>query len=165
MSIKITFDLAKKECKLDTNIEPGDESTQIQVAVEGASGVEINHLKFGYNLLLNDSAVSSVTFPEVGKIDTVKEGTVLYENVHIEPNTTYSLQAWSENGGERIDNEFTVTTPIPPQPYPSWTWNGSEWVSPVPVPTDGPADASYKWSEKQQKWFHLVPPLHHYDDI
>ena len=35
----------------------------------------------------------------------------------------------------------------PPSPYPSWTWDGSEWVAPVPKP-----DGDYSWDEDAQAW-------------
>ena len=37
----------------------------------------------------------------------------------------------------------------PPSPYPSWVWDGSEWVAPVPMPDDGGA---YLWDEDAQDW-------------
>lgn len=37
----------------------------------------------------------------------------------------------------------------PPQPYPSWTWNGERWNPPVPYPSDG---NSYAWDEDAQAW-------------
>lgn len=39
----------------------------------------------------------------------------------------------------------------PPQPYPSWTWNGSEWDAPVPQP-DGP----HYWDESAGEWVPVV---------
>jgi hypothetical protein len=36
-----------------------------------------------------------------------------------------------------------------PQPYPSWTREGSFWYPPVPYPTDG---GYYTWNEATQSW-------------
>jgi hypothetical protein len=36
-----------------------------------------------------------------------------------------------------------------PQPYPSWTRNGSLWEAPTPMPTDGKA---YNWNEETTSW-------------
>jgi hypothetical protein len=36
----------------------------------------------------------------------------------------------------------------PPQPYPSWAWDGQRWVSPEPRP-DG---SQWGWDESQQSW-------------
>lgn len=38
---------------------------------------------------------------------------------------------------------------IPPQPYPSWTRNGSIWQAPKPYPTDG---LMYEWVESDLDW-------------
>jgi len=40
---------------------------------------------------------------------------------------------------------------IPPKPYPSWLLNTTttEWVAPVPYPTDG---GMYFWNETTQSW-------------
>jgi hypothetical protein len=38
---------------------------------------------------------------------------------------------------------------ITPQPYPSWTRNGSYWEAPTPMPTDG---QMYYWSEADLNW-------------
>lgn len=38
------------------------------------------------------------------------------------------------------------------QPYPSWTWNGTKWVSPVPLPSDATKDTDYTWDEQNQTW-------------
>ena len=36
-----------------------------------------------------------------------------------------------------------------PQPYPSWTRNGSFWEAPTPMPTDG---QFYRWVEADLNW-------------
>jgi hypothetical protein len=38
---------------------------------------------------------------------------------------------------------------IAPQPYPSWTRNGSYWEAPTPMPTD---EKSYVWDEENLVW-------------
>ena len=38
---------------------------------------------------------------------------------------------------------------IAPQPYPSWTRNGSFWEPPTPYPTDG---LMYQWVESDLNW-------------
>ena len=43
------------------------------------------------------------------------------------------------------DEDIFVT----PQPYPSWTRNGSFWEAPIPMPTDGKL---YQWSETDLNW-------------
>ena len=38
---------------------------------------------------------------------------------------------------------------VSPQPYPSWTRNGSFWEAPTPMPTDGKL---YRWVEADLNW-------------
>jgi hypothetical protein len=38
---------------------------------------------------------------------------------------------------------------VAPQPFPSWVRNGSSWVAPKPMPTDGKI---YDWDEKIGDW-------------
>ena len=42
---------------------------------------------------------------------------------------------------------------VTPQPFPSWTRNGSTWEPPTPYPTD---DNLYRWVEDDLNW-QLVP--------
>lgn len=39
------------------------------------------------------------------------------------------------------------------QPYPSWSWNGNEWVAPLPQPDNG----LYSWDEDSQSWIEQIP--------
>lgn len=39
--------------------------------------------------------------------------------------------------------------PLPP--YPSWTWDGSEWQPPTPKP-----DGDFMWDEDEQDWIPVV---------
>lgn len=52
------------------------------------------------------------------------------------------------NGWTYVDGVF-----IPPQPFPSWTWDGDEWIAPVPMPEDG---GEYWWDEDAQAWVPVV---------
>lgn len=38
---------------------------------------------------------------------------------------------------------------ISPQPWPSWTRQGSGWIPPIPFPSDG---GLYQWNETAQSW-------------
>ena len=44
---------------------------------------------------------------------------------------------------------------IAPQPYASWTRNGSFWEAPVPMPTD---DKMYVWNEETISWDEVAQP-------
>lgn len=42
----------------------------------------------------------------------------------------------------------------PPQPYPSWAWDGTGWQPPTPMPVDG---QFYTWDENGQTWIKATP--------
>lgn len=42
---------------------------------------------------------------------------------------------------------------IAPQPYPSWTRNGSYWEAPTQMPLDG----KYVWDEEKLQWVKIEP--------
>ena len=58
---------------------------------------------------------------------------------------TYAGVGYSYNKAEDIF--------IEPQPYPSWTRNGSFWEAPTPMPTD---DKQYQWVEADLNWQHII---------
>ena len=49
------------------------------------------------------------------------------------------------------DEDIFVT----PQPYASWTRNGSFWEAPVPMPAD---DKMYVWNEETVSWDEVTQP-------
>ena len=54
-------------------------------------------------------------------------------------------------GGDRVAGRFRM-----PSPYPSWVWNGNDWLwdAPVPYPQDG---KGYTWDESLQEWVPIPP--------
>jgi hypothetical protein len=164
-TIKTTFNVIDKSW---SQVEEFMNDSHIDLQFNAIGGMDqnnIDNLSFGYKFSQSGEIITQGNFPTVGTLEFIKETPFTNNIVGISRNSTYQLYVWAENFGDRIDNTFEIQVPPPLQPYPSWSWNGTEWVSPVPMPTDGPVDAAYKWSEKQSKWFLLVPPLTDFDDI
>jgi hypothetical protein len=44
---------------------------------------------------------------------------------------------------------------VTPQPFASWTRNGSYWEAPTPMPTD---DKMYSWNESTLSWDEVTQP-------
>lgn len=59
---------------------------------------------------------------------------------------TYASIGYTYNA----DEDIFVT----PQPYASWTRNGSFWDAPVSMPTD---DKRYQWNEDTTSWIETTP--------
>jgi hypothetical protein len=67
--------------------------------------------------------------------------------------------AWSSSrlGGSWVGSESKVGVGWeeseeglrPVSPFPSWSWDGDKWVSPVPYPDD---ENFYEWDEDTQTW-------------
>lgn len=116
--------------------------------------VDFINLRFGYTLSSNDTELQTQSYPPEGVeyIQTDQEYLTV-DTLNLQPETSYSLFLWAENDGKRYEYTYNFTTPRPPQPYPSWIWNGEIWEAPVPYPED---DKYYQWNEDTQEWEEIV---------
>jgi hypothetical protein len=73
------------------------------------------------------------------------------------PDTAYSASVMVRDGSEVVTDVLNFTTPIPDQPYPSWTWVKPDWVPPVPYPSDIIEGVlMYDWDEEGQQWVAIL---------
>jgi hypothetical protein len=167
-TIKAIFDI-EAQTVTATKILEADISTEqdlltVELSVTDNSASMIKHLTCGF--ILYDSEGIKITeflFPPAGTVSSL-DGAIS-DSFEINYNTRFVLNCWAQNLGQRFEKDITFSSPIPLQPYASWTWNGATaWVPPTPMPTNKKG-ANYAWSEKLKKWIELVPPLHQYDDI
>ena len=63
--------------------------------------------------------------------------------------TSYNSKIRGTYAGIGMTYNQTEDIFITPQPYPSWTRNGSFWNAPTPMPTDG---KRYSWNEETLSW-------------
>lgn len=79
------------------------------------------------------------------------------DRVFSHPGSTVTIKVslLLQYGREEFEQEITL--PIPPQPYPSWTWDPAlhRWVPPVPYPDDG---KEYRWDEPTLSWIEVEGP-------
>lgn len=77
--------------------------------------------------------------------DIIATGRVLWAS-----DQQIAVNAWCKTAnGQALTATASFTAPRPAQPYPSWTWGGASWQSPVPYPDDG---QEYVWDETAQEW-------------
>ena len=57
---------------------------------------------------------------------------------------------WKEDTTEWVD--YVYKYPLPPQPFPSWTYDGIKWNPPVPYPDDPPTAPMLNWNEETLTW-------------
>lgn len=84
----------------------------------------------------------------------INNGVVVNVSVYDEDTSAAWLEAVRDQFDEvRIVDEAGIGWTVeadglrPLSPYPSWTWNGSQWEAPVPAP-EGPAS----WDEDTLSW-------------
>jgi len=63
--------------------------------------------------------------------------------------TSYNARIRGVYAGVGFSYNETEDIFVTPQPYPSWTREGSYWYAPVKYPTDG---KNYIWNETTQTW-------------
>lgn len=147
--IKAVDDLVSRDWEFEeVDLHPTYADLQISFT-KGTPIVEFDNLSFGYELLLNDEIVSTGTYPPAN-IKYVRSDQPYLISIRLTfiPDETYSLKVWAENGGEYFEDIHVFSSPIPSQPYPSWTWENKNWNPPVPYPEDG----FYSWNEDEQQW-------------
>jgi hypothetical protein len=107
-------------------------------------------LKFGFRLSLDGETIEEKQYPPKGVtyIQT-DQSYIINHRLKFKPETEYTLYLWAENRKTEINYTTTFTTPKPPQPYPSWIWDGENWNAPTPYPEDG---KDYEWDEENKEW-------------
>jgi len=114
--------------------------------------VEFKDLKFKYELKQDGNIKQYGVFPPPNvRYVRSDQPYLVVERLNLDIETKYELYLWAENNKEAFETTVTFTTPRPPQPYDSWTWDAEakQWNPPVPYPDDGGA---YEWSEDTQTW-------------
>ena len=84
-------------------------------------------------------ASNDVADPEAWCVDFFKGG--------VWKQTSYNARMRGCFAGIGYSYDEALDRFIPPQPYPSWTFDGQEWTAPVPMP-EGP----HVWDEAQGAW-------------
>lgn len=112
--------------------------------------VWFKNLKFKYELKQGDNIKQYGVFPPANtRYIRSDQAYLVVERLKLQVETEYQLYLWAENSGQAFEKTITFTTPLPTQPYDSWTWDGEKWNPPVPYPTE---DKLYTWNEPNQSW-------------
>lgn len=64
----------------------------------------------------------------------------------------YQRELFEQQQQEDLDQKIKEAAQriIDTRPFPSWEWNGSAWVSPIPIPETNPQN--YYWDEDLKNW-------------
>jgi hypothetical protein len=100
--------------------------------------------------VVNNSDINDLPFPESEPV-----GIAYLQNLY-GPETVWKQTSYNGNfraryGGIGSTYSAEYDAFIPPQPYPSWTFDVTtlNWVAPVPYPNDG---GMYIWDENTLSW-------------
>ena len=119
---------------------------------EEAPIITFKNLKFGYELRQNGNIMQYGVYPPPGiKYRRSDQEYLISVRLELEIDESYSLFLWAENDKQKIQKEFDIKSPRPPQPYDSWSWDPENkfWKSPVSKPDDGD---TYDWDESTLSW-------------
>lgn len=113
--------------------------------------VVFKKLRFGFTLTDgNNEVIDEQSYPPQGiKYTRTNQKYLVTHRLKLSPDTDYSLFLWAENADVLIEHTETFKTPIPEQPFESWTWDGEKWNPPISYPDDG---LWYEWDEENGNW-------------
>jgi len=115
-----------------------------------------DRVSFGFDIKRGEEIIIQKSYPPPGVIYIQSDQEVIQsERVLWEPDWELVVKVWISMSGNYMEQSFNITVPRPPQPFPSWTWDGSSWQPPIPVPGEG----NYTWDEDSQTWVELVHPI------
>lgn len=118
--------------------------------------VSFNDLQFKYELRQGENIKQYGVYPPPGvRYIRSDQAYLVVERLHLKPENTYELYLWAQNAGKGFEIITPFTTPRPEQPYPSWTWDGEDWIPPIPMPDDGKL---YVWDEATLSWIEKEVP-------
>lgn len=117
--------------------------------------INYSSLSFGFSLEnTNGTVLEQENWPPANtRYVSSDQKYLLTKRIFYTPATKYNLNIWSFNAGELFSSTWSLVTPRPMQPYTSWTWNGTVWEAPTPMPTEDPASGFYwRWDEPSLSW-------------
>jgi hypothetical protein len=160
--MKFIADLNEKSWKVEGDADAFSMTYEISVKRGSEEVVYFDELSFGYEISEGGDLVAEESYPPENVVYRSSDQEFLASGLvsDLSPEKEYFARLWIKEGGEEFEETFSFTTPKPPQPYPSWTWNEetSGWESPIEYPTDDP-DNVYFWKEDELKWVVAEEPM------
>lgn len=148
--MRISFDVVTRLLTLDqAAAKPWGTDLQAHINRHGKR-LDIRGLTIGVFVSVNGAQTLHRTWPSEGvKFSRTDQDVLLTQRARWSPDDEVVIKAWLNIAGEEHTGMWNFIAPRPAQPYPSWTWNGTAWVAPVPYPNDG---QECVWDEDSQEW-------------
>jgi hypothetical protein len=145
----ITYNLDTQECVLTLDdIAPS--YADLRFCFNKLSASPFKNLKFKFELKQAGNIKQYGVYPPAGvSYVSTDQDFLLSEPLNLIPDKEYELYLWMEHDGVSAETTEVFTSPKPPQPFPSWTWENDMWNPPVERPDNAIA---YSWDEDTLAW-------------
>ena len=117
-----------------------------------------DNVSFGFDIKRGEEIVIKKSYPPMGVTYVKSDQSIIrVERVVWGPDWELVMRVWVKMSGNYMEQSFNVTIPRPPQPYSSWTWDGSNWQPPIPIPIPI-SGIKYIWDEGSRTWIEWIDP-------
>lgn len=148
--MQVTFDVITRQLSFDASgAEPWGGELGVCIKRHGQRR-DIRGLSFGVTVTRDGAEKLSRTWPSAGvKFSRTDQDVLITERLEWNAEEFIDIAVWINIAGEEHTATWNLTAPRPPQPYASWTWDGTVWTPPAAYPDDG---GEYFWDEGAQEW-------------
>jgi hypothetical protein len=153
---RIIYDVANKSLSIDTaTAQPWGADISAEINRYGQR-INLTGVSLGATIWADDAEVLDMSLPPPGVTYYQTDQDVLAVARALWPaGAAIRIEAWCiNNAGERIEASAEFVAPLPPQPFPSWTWTDDQWAAPIAYPDD---DGEYTWDEEAGAWQEVEP--------
>lgn len=155
--IRSTLNVKNQEWLIQKiSLQPTFTDIEIVVVSEGEfTEFKGQDFKYGFTLSFANEIIIQEDYPPTGvKYELVSRDPICRSKVNLLPDHNYTFEVYADINDVRIEKIITFLTEKPPQPFPSWTWNGLEWVAPIQMPSQ----FAWEWNESDQMWTRIILP-------
>ena len=145
------FDTATGQLSIDhTSIHPHGADLRAMLNRHGQT-INLRGVQMRLTITAGGTEIFDLSLPPEGvRYKQTDQDILATGRVSWQPDQEISVSAWCKTtSGHEVTAQAQFTAPRPPQPYPSWTWNGTAWEAPVAYPDDG---GEYVWDEDAGEW-------------
>lgn len=148
------FDVAARSLSVVPNPEPYGATVRAMLNRYGQR-VDLRGTEMRLTITADGETVADISLPSPGvRYSRTDQDVLSVERVRWQPDQEIVATAWLRTGaGDEFTVEEKLTTPRPPQLYPSWTWQNNAWIAPISYPNDRD---DYMWDEESGNWVKVI---------
>lgn len=127
----------------------------VSLIFETTDELFFDNLKFDISIS-NTEYNKTESFPPPGiKYEATQGGTFQRAYFEIKRGIDYKLEISLQNAGKFLKDSMMFKADIPESINAGWIWDGNQWQSPIPYPTDGKL---YIWNNDEKNWVLGIQP-------